>query len=514
MDIDLRPLIVGQSLNLMFVLGATGLLDLSAASTLFLSGLASSLLYARSLMKWIRAGVSLVSPVLIYIVSSAFRLGLGIAYAGLALPIVISHPEYEYIFSLGRAVPINHMGEGLAILLLGEIGILAGFLLLQSKQVAVQQVVQTGRDAGRLWLVGLAGFVASMTLIVLARAAVPIGALGRFGPLIMDFAAPAGIFLMLQGGMTIGKKRWLHYSNLIPLGLLIVLVAISLSSYMKKSVLLALLPLILFALQNSDRFGVRKKIKRLSKVHILAFSVACASFLLFISAYAELRRPDFWVGEGSIAKVRSERPPVLPYLGPALLAVIPGTDEFSKAHRFPDRGGWYFLRRISHADEASWAFTHVDRFGWRKGDLLGDFLATITPRIFWPDKRQIYWGRELAVLVGAARSAEVARTSFGLPMAGAYYWIGGWGAVFGGMLLSGVVLSFTWRLYAPYFGRDLFATIVGMSLIVLALSWFEGEFFGGMEHFVYFIVVYPLVRLTGPWTVPVRRLRFRSGLSA
>ncbi len=504
MTVSLAPLILGQVVNFAFTL-CLYMFECSVALVLVLSGSASVLLYAKYLMSWFRSGESLVSPGFIYLLSSLFRIGVGIIYAGMALPIAKSTPERASIFSIGAELPLDYMVEGLLILLIGEIGFAIGLSILKHARPSVPMPC----DVYRLWKVGLVGVIASLTLFMLARSGVHIGALGRLGPLVLDYAAPAGIFMMLQAGTIISRGKWTHPIVLIPLGLLVGLAAVSMTSYMKKSVVVAILPLILFLLCNPRLIMPRSKaVKFVSFPYIACGTLAVALFVSFISVYAELRRPDFYEGAAGDVTLRREKPPVLPYIRDALLASIPGTEEFSKSHRFPDKGIWYFWRRVSHADEAGWSYKRVASNGWRGDDILHDFLITITPRIFWPNKPQIYWGRELAVVVGAATVAEQATTSFGLPMAAAYYWIGGWGYVLVGMTFSGLMLTFTWRLFGPHFGRDLPATTIGMAVIVISLSWFEGEFFGGMEHFIYFLLIYPLVRMTAPLMLSTVRPQF------
>lgn len=494
----LAPLIAGQGLHFLVVL-AFYALDVPTTMVLVLSGAATTLLYGRYLTRWLKRGVQLVSPVTIYVASGLLRMGPAIVYMGFALPLIRDDRRYLPIVAIGTEFPIHHMTEGLLILLLGEVGILTGLHMSQRQRPGTA----LNRSASARWRVGLFGFCISIALMALARMGAPIAVLGRFGPLILDFAAPAGIFLMLNAGISLSRGRWLHHAMLVPLGLLAILAAVSMSSYMKKSVVVALLPLMLFALYNPRAIVGSISAKEVFGLkHILLGSLTLAFFISFIFAYAELRRPDFYQGTTGNVTLKAERPPVLPYMEGAILGSIPGTDEFAKTHDFPDKGIWYFMRRISHPDEAGWAYERVQWHGWRHGNVLYDFMTTITPRIFWPSKPEIYWGRELAVLVGAAPTAEEATTSFGLPMAGAYYWIGGWGFVLGGMLVSGFMLGLTWRLFAPHFGQNLLATIVGMALMVMALSWLEGEFFGAMEHFVYFLILYPIMHLTGPLLKP------------
>lgn len=114
----------------------------------------------------------------------------------------------------------------------------------------------------------------------------------------------------------------------------------------------------------------------------------------------------------------------------------------------------------------------------------------MTPRIFWPDKPQIWPGRLFAVALGQASSAKMATTSTALTMSGSYYWWGGFVWLCAGMFVSGAGLALVWSYMRTKWEHNPVATLVTFIVLYKSRHWFEGSFYCTLPLYLYILIVF------------------------
>ena len=128
--------------------------------------------------------------------------------------------------------------------------------------------------------------------------------------------------------------------------------------------------------------------------------------------------------------------------------------------------------------------------------MVGAILLSITPRILYPDKLQIVWGREVAVALGQAKSVETARTATGLTMYGFLYWWGGYGNMIIMALLSGAGFAFVYLMFVHDWRYNPFSALVIMVLSYNGLHWKESDVLGGFPAYLYMLIIFlPLSKI-------------------
>ncbi len=234
---------------------------------------------------------------------------------------------------------------------------------------------------------------------------------------------------------------------------------------------------------------------------IAAILLFCISVLF---TYSNMRRGVFWQMKGVLM---AKRPDVFPFLLPAIKASIPGTQEFSENQVFPRGGVWHFLARNEFVGSSGWAYSHVQQSGTNDGKFIRDVPSNLIPRVLWAGKPKVSRGREIAVLLGQAKSWESATTATGLSMAACLYWGWGYPCVVVGMFLNGMLLFMAWKVFSPSINVNPISTLICVSLFVKGIRWCEGAFDGQAVYYVLvFAVFLPLSRMIAAMNRRVYRI--------
>ena len=176
--------------------------------------------------------------------------------------------------------------------------------------------------------------------------------------------------------------------------------------------------------KNSGDVGAARKLRPHKFVGIAAIGLF---FLLVISSYSQLHRSAYWdnMEVSQTVSTLRDAPDIIPSLAVALETAIPGTDAFSQMHHYPTGAVWHLINRLAVTSWAATAIELVDVAGTREDSLLGAMFGSIVPRILFPDKPQISYGRDIAIALGQASSWDTATTASSLSMFGFFYWWGG-----------------------------------------------------------------------------------------
>ena len=136
-------------------------------------------------------------------------------------------------------------------------------------------------------------------------------------------------------------------------------------------------------------------------------------FIFVISSYSELRRAGFSanMGRTEIEFSAEMAPEVLPDLVKSIKGAVPLTYEFSELQEYPSRGVWHMLKRLSVTSWAATSMKLVELSGYKSESMVGAILHSVTPRIFFPDKKTISWGKDVAVELGQARTYATAKSA-------------------------------------------------------------------------------------------------------
>ena len=262
-------------------------------------------------------------------------------------------------------------------------------------------------------------------------------------------------------------------------------------SYMKSNVLIAMLPLVLFMADGmSARWRARRPAGWLTALGQPAAAILLVAYFFFfvVSTYSPPRRVALWeYGIYSDPAVRY-LVPVAPYLTDAVLAGIPGTESFGEAHQFPN-GVWSLIGRMSVTPYPAWAYREVETAGTRTG-FFEELLVSVIPRIVWPDKPTISFGRDFAVSIGLARNVESVTSAVAPSMQGAYYWWGGYFALVLGCALTGAGFAVVWLLFRDQCVLNPVSAMAALVLCHEGFRWFESSLLGGFPMYLYLAIVF------------------------
>ena len=456
------------------------------AFALAASGVASAALYAWFLVAEYRWNGYRPSPILFYLGASVLRLGAGALFVVLA----VDAGEWTF-FTVGQQDISDYLMHGHWLGLLGDWCVVAGYFLVASRTRS--RPLAMGAVAPDLWpRVWAAGLVASAGSVVLRllESRLELGSLGRLPAFVTDYGVAAGVCLMLAAATNSGDggPSWRRA------GVALVFLALDLVdglySYMKADILVATLPLVLLA---THRRAGRRLSEKLSPRRTGAAVLVAACFVLFVvAAYSPPRRDAMRLAGAGEAPTLRYDVPVAPFLLDALQSAVPGTGRFAETHRFP-HGAWKLIGRMSLTPYAAWVYRHAEAGGDREDSFLEEFLLAVTPRIVWPDKPEISFGREFAVTLGEAHSIDSARSSTAVTLQGAYYWWGGYAAVVLGCALTGAGFAFVWLLFRDQWLLNPVAAIACLALCHEGFRWFESAMLGSFPLYLYlFIVFVPL----------------------
>ena len=451
---------------------------------LVLSGMTTLLLYGSLIYREILRKEWSVTPILLYMITSLFRLGIAPIYIAAAYLKGFSREMFFVYFD-----PQDYIGQGYLLLLTGEWLFLAGYFAIERKikrfslkdyfnnQINPQWMLRTG-----IYLIILAWY-----LRLLYSFGFDFSSIGKIVSIFRSYSSAAGIlFILLSMRKQTGSIKQI---TLFTITLLIVAeLTYTLQSYMKQHTVVILLPVFVYYVSQIDVRRVRQilSLKRVLPIAIIAYFV-----IMVLFPYSQIRRPEYWITTTSTKNIK-----VVPSLTEALSAAIPGTEAFKNVHSFPDRGFWTFFTRNEWVTPAAWAVKQVQSEGNISGKTIKNGLVAIIPRIFWPEKPLIAQGRDFAMVLGQAESFETATTSTGLGLASTFYWNGGILLLVLGMFINGMLLCKTWQIFQSRIFTNPIAMIVYIMLLLESLRQFEGAFDGGISYYAYiFIVLYPLMRV-------------------
>ena len=452
--------------------------------TLAISGGVSMLLHGGFLVAEYHWNGFRATPILFYVTAGVFRLGVGALYVSTA-----AAAGQWRLLTVGAYDVSAFLMHGHWLALLGDWCFLAGY-------VAVTSVRDRGAEPrvafapvlwGRVWGVGLT--TAAVTLLLrLATAGVDSGGFDSLLRYVQDYGGAAGVCLML-----LAARRGPSRSRALRTGVAYLLLGLdlveALFSYMKAPLLVAVLPVVLIFFDDAPR--VRGRAAPRLAWPLTAACLLVYVFLFVVSAYSNERRAN-WTSPDRVERADRYAVPVVPHLATALLAAVPGTTRFEEAHEFPN-GAWVLIRRMSVAPLPAWAYMRVESVGVNPRSFFEDLLASVTPRILWPDKPQLSWGRNFAVITGQFRSFDVAGSATALTMQGAYYWWGGSVWLILGSAASGAAFAALWLLFRNERLLNPASAMVWLLLCHEGVRWMESAFLGGFDTFLYcFIVLAPL----------------------
>ena len=475
------------------------------AFALAASGVASALLYAWFVVAEYRWNGYRPSPILFYLGASALRLGAGVLF------VVAAVDAGERLFlTVGYEDVSGYLMHGHWLALLGDWCLVGGYFLVasrfRSRPFAAAAVAPDLWP--RVWTVGFAASAASGVLRV-SEPYVSLSGVGRLVSFATDYGVAAGVCLMLVAGLNSGAGRpsWPR------VGVAVVFLALDLVdglySYMKSDILVAALPLVLVA---TDRRARRWLPERLSRRQAVSTVVLLACFFLFvIGVYAPPRRDALRVAGAGEAPALRYDVPVTPFLVDALSSAVPGTERFAETHRFP-YGAWKLIGRMSLTPYAAWVYRHVEAAGAREDSFLEELLVAVTPRIIWPNKPDVSFGREFSVAIGEARTFDTAASSTAVTLQGAYYWWGGYPAVLLGCALTGAGFALVWMLFRDQWLLNPVAALGCLALCHEGFRWFESAMLGSFPLYMYLFIVFVPLQYVARRVLGYRPAPARAGL--
>ena len=458
------------------------------AILLFLSGTLNILLYGRLLWDDVRSGRDDIAPFWFYLGMSLLRLGVGTLYTG---GVVLTGDLR--VLQLGRLDATAWLMDGHLLLLVCDFCLIAGYFLVQniSPHRNLNQGFSKLEGGAIVYRTGLA-MAAFGFMLRFAQAQLPLGGLGQIVGYLADFGVPAGVLLMFLSCIR-RRVSLAHPDLLVAVGLQVLAVVAGLSSFMKSDLLISLLPVI-FVTIDLMRLHARSAARplRFRTRYLLLLAFFAYFFLFTVSGYSDLRRAGYWanMSRSEFQITADAAPDVLPDLATALHASIPGTAAFRKLHQYPDRGVWHLLNRLSATSWAATAMRIVHFSGTRTDSMIGALLLSVTPRLFFPDKPQIVWGREVAVVLGQARSVETATTATALSLAGYFYWWGGYWRLILMATLSGAGFAFVYQRFRPHWRTNPIAALAIFVLAWNALHWKESDVLGGFQEYLYLLIIF------------------------
>ena len=452
------------------------------AFALAASGAASAVLYCWFLAAEYRWNGYRPTPILFYLGASVFRLGTGVLFVVAAM----ASDEWGFV-QVGVQDVASYLMHGHWLALIGDWCVVAGYFLVVSR--FRPRPPMPAATAPNLWpRVWTAGLVTSSVggALRLSAPYVALGGADMLARFVADYGLAAGVLLMLAAARYDRRRLRLSWAA-VAFAFLGLDVLDGLFSYMKADVLIALLPLVVLAVDRPTR---ARRTGRTAFGGAVATVVLVAGFFMFLVAvYSSPRRDALWrAGVADDPAIRYNVP-VVPYLLDAARRAVPGTEAFAETHRFPD-GAWSLIGRMSVTAYPSWAYRQVEAVGTRQGSFFEELLVAVTPRILWPGKPEISFGRDFAVTLGQAHSADSATTSTALTLQAAYYWWGGYPALVLGCALTGAGFALVWLLFRDQWLLNPASALVGLVMCHEGFRWFESAVLGSFPLFLYVVIVF------------------------
>lgn len=453
------------------------------AFALAASGVASALLYVWFVVAEYRWNGYRPSPILFYLGASVLRLGAGVLFVVAA----VSAAERPFL-TVGHADVSGYLMHGHWLALLGDSCVVAGYFLVASRfRPRPPEAAVVSPDLWpRVWTAGFAASAASGVLR-LAGPYVPLGGVGQLASFVTDYGVAAGVSLMLVAAMNSGEGGLSWPRAGVAVVFLALDVVDGLYSYMKSDILVALLPLVLVA---TDLRAQRRLPERLSRRPAVVTVLLVTCFFLFVvGTYSPPRRDAMRLAGAGEAPTLRYDVPITPFLLDALSSAVPGTERFAETHRFP-YGAWKLIGRMSLTPYAAWVYGHVEAAGAREDSFLEELLVAVTPRIVWPDKPDVSFGREFSVAIGEARTFDTAASSTAVTLQGAYYWWGGYPALVLGCMATGVGFALVWLLFRDQWLLNPVAAMACLALCHEGFRWFESAMLGSFPLYLYMVIVF------------------------
>lgn len=465
---------------------------------LVVSAVLSAVLYSWFLLAEYRYGGYRPVPILFYLAAGVFRLGTGAVFV-----VAAATADRWRLVAVGLHDVSAYLMQGHWLALLGDWCVVAGYFLVVSRFRA-RPLPPTSVPLGlwnRTWAAGLA--TAAMAVgWRFAHENVELGGIGMLSSFVADYGIAAGVYLMLVASRQ-GEARASGRRAAVAFVFLGFDVLDGLFSYMKANAFIALLPPVLVAVDRAPAARQSRGSPPLGR-SLTAISLIGWFFMFVVSSYSPERRVSLW--ESGIADNPGVRyvVPMGSFLADAALAAIPGTAAFREAHTFPN-GAWDLIGRMSVTAFPAWAYHRVETAGARDGSFLEELLVSVTPRILWPEKPEISFGRDFAVTVGIASTAESATTALATTMQGAYYWWGGYLGLVLGCALTGAVFAGVWLLFRDQCLLNPASALVGLVLFHEGFRWFESAVLGLFPMLLYLVLVFAPLQFVARRALGYRR---------
>lgn len=448
---------------------------------LFLSGAISIFVYSFLILDEYYASNIRISPFLFYLCLSWIRIGVVPIYLACALSL-----GYEKDLNFAGNYVIPFLIPGLFIETLGDWFFIAGYYYLRkyASSITIPKDKDPCIDYRRI----LRGAFVIISFTYGGRIAnwcgLPMHMLGEPYNVLRAYGVPAGIMMAFYAidKVPLSKRLTLIIVTLV---LFVLELSMAMSSYMKEGVIVAMLPLCIYFAERLHKAHISSRIK-ISFIQLVIFGTLGLFCVSVLFNYSEMRRPEYWDSFGMTTKT----PPIVKFFVDAVKSSIPGTDEFHIMQRFPTKGVWAFVSRNNFVSPDGWGYEYVQRNGTNDAKWLKEVPSILIPRFLWPEKPLISYGRELAVLMGAANSWESSTTAIGFSMSGCLYFGYGWILLVSGMFFNGILFFFFWKVFSRTIYINPIATMICVSLYVMGIRWHEGAFDGNAVQYALLIILF------------------------
>lgn len=446
-----------------------------------LSGLISVCAYVRLIRSELHHCTHYATPFVCFLISGAMHIGLPSFWA-VANEFFGVREGFQFVLFDAR----DWILHGQQILILGDLLFIFGYMylgqILPTRSVLPVYTEHSGRSAY------VALLISWSCRILTSVAGTQLGELGQLAGYLSRYGIIAAILLMLLRRRSFNPVPTWAIATVVT-----VEVAATLQGYMKEATILILSPFFITALPSLVRKLADRR-SSLAWLKALTFGTLGLVVLVWLFAYSELRRPEFWDAGPSAGSRSDAEVEVAASAYTALLSLWPSNPEF-QIHRLPDGGFWRLFTRQADVLPAGWVASEIKDHGPLGGEFLRSSLISLIPRVAWPGKPDTAHGRTIAVMLGQARSEDTANTSTAVGgMASGLLLDLGWPWLIVGMTVAGALLRGASAVFLPQMPKNPFAAIASIALFYDTLRHFEGTFTPGIEVFFYiFVVFYPLM---------------------
>jgi hypothetical protein len=436
----------------------------------------SLLLHSKLLFDELRSKQYRLTPIMFYLLATILRIGVGLLY----LVAIVDVEGGLHSVNFGFYVPEQYLMEAHLILLIGSWCLLLGYFFLSAEKKNRRE--DLGIQPMRIYWSGFTMVVFAAIIFKLSQT-VSFGGLSHLVGFFTNYGVPGGVYVMLSAFLLMRQRQ----KTLLIISLLVFALALgvllSLTSYMKSAIFISMLPIVMIAVRYLR--DLRKQGLGTLVTGFVMLSIVAYVSLFVVSSYSEMRRPAFW-NKGKLVESPVE---VMPYLSKALDGAVPFTDEFSAAHKFPYRGVWNLLKRLTAEPVVAWSVWQYQAVGERPGSIFTAIATNIIPRIVWPDKPLHSPGRDVAVAMKQARNFSQANSAIALTVQGSYYWWGGYVYLIVGCFLTGAGFAVLSSYFSSDWASNPISAMVLMSFCFQGFHWFEDAFLGAFPGYLYIVIV-------------------------